>query len=101
VARLELPGPAETDAYDADRFDLDFIVAHPPGYDFGPWLSRFQVLEDALSDELGPDVDLVVTSALRNRWFARGAAAMQTVIYDASDVSGSARRRGLIVPVHH
>ena len=101
MARLELPGAAATDAYDPDRSDLDFIVAHPPGYDFGLWLSRFQALEDALSDELDRDVDLVVTSALRNRWFAWGAAAMRTVSYHASEVPGSARRRGWIVPVHH
>ncbi len=100
VARLELFGSAATDAFDPDRSDVDFIVAYPPDYDFGPWLSRFQELEDALADELGRDVDLVMTSAFRNRWFAREAAKTRTVIYDASEVPEVARRRGTVVPVH-
>ena len=82
VARLELFGSAATDAYDPDRSDLDFIVAYPLGYDFGPWLSRFQEFEDVLADGLGRNVDLVMTSALRNRWFAREAAKVRTVIDD-------------------
>ena len=36
VARLELFGSAATDACDPDRSDLDFIVAYPLGYGFGP-----------------------------------------------------------------
>ncbi len=40
----------------------------------------FRELEDALADELGQDFDLVMTSALRNRWFAREAAKTRTVI---------------------
>ena len=98
---MELSGAAATGAHGPHRSKLDFIVAYPPGFDFGPWLSRFQVLEDALSDEFGCEVDLVMTSALRNRWFAPEAAATRTGIYHASEVPGSARRRGLIVPVHH
>ena len=35
-----------------------------------------------LVDGLGRNVDLVMTSALRNRWFAREAAKARTVIDD-------------------
>jgi len=91
VARLELFGSVATDAFDPDRSDVDFIAAHPPDYDFGPWLSRFQKLEDALANVLGQDVDLVMTSALRNRWFAREAAKTRTVIYGASEIPETAR----------
>lgn len=87
VARLELFGSAATDAFDLERSDVDFIVEYPPGYDFGPWLKRFQELEEALAGVLGRDVDLVMTSALRNRWFNREAAKTRTVIYDASEIS--------------
>lgn len=87
VARLELFGSAATGAFDPDRSDVDFLVEYPPDYDFGPWLSRFQELEQALTKVLGRDVDLVITSALRNRWFNREAARTRTVIYDASEIS--------------
>jgi uncharacterized protein len=87
VAKLELFGSVMTDAFDPARSDIDFIVHYPDDYDFGPWIGRFQDLERALADVLGRDVNLVMTSALRNRWFAREAAKTRTVIYDASEVS--------------
>lgn len=90
VTRLELFGSAATDTFDPDRSDVDFIVHYPEGYEFGPWLTRFQDLEKALVDLLGRDVDLVMTSALKNRWFNREAAKTRTVIYDASEISEAA-----------
>ena len=87
VSRLEVFGSVMTDAFDPERSDVDVIVHYPDGYDFGPWLGRFQDLERALAALLGRDVDLVMTSALRNRWFAQEAAKTRTVIYDASEVT--------------
>ncbi len=87
VARLEVFGSAMTDAFDPDRSDVDFLVSYPSDYDFGPWLSRFQDLEAALAAVLDRDVDLVMESSLKNRWFAREAAKTRTVIYDASQIS--------------
>ncbi|MGI8485341.1 MAG: nucleotidyltransferase family protein [Thermomicrobiales bacterium] len=87
VARLEFFGSVASDAFDPKRSDVDFLVEYPPDYDYGPWLSRFQELEQALAKMLGRDVDLVMTSALRNRWFNREAAKTRTVIYDASQIS--------------
>jgi len=86
VARLEVFGSAVTDAFDPDRSDVDFIVFYPPDYDFGAWLSRFQELEEALTDVVGRPVNLVMESALKNRWFAREAAKTRTVVYDASQI---------------
>lgn len=87
VARLEVFGSAATEAFDASRSDIDFLVTYPPDYDVGPWLARFQGLEAALADLLERDVDLVMISALNNRWFAREAAKTRRVIYDASKVA--------------
>jgi predicted nucleotidyltransferase len=87
VERLELFGSAATDAFDPERSDVDFLVSYPEGYDFGPWLARFQDFEEALSAALGLKVDLVMTSALKNPWFRREAAKTRTVIYDASQIS--------------
>ncbi len=81
VARLEVFGSAVTDEFDARRSDIDFLVAYPPSYDYGPWLSRLQDLEAALAMLLGRDVDLVTTSALRNTRFRREAGTTRTVIY--------------------
>jgi len=66
--------------------DVDFLVEYPPGYDFGPWLGRFQDLECALATLLVRDVGLVMTSALRNTWFRQEAAKTRRVIYDTSQI---------------
>lgn len=87
VRRLELFGSAATGAFDPERSDIDLLVEYPPGYDFGPWLSRFQEFEESLADLLGRNVDLVMTSALENPWFNREAAKSRTVICDASQIS--------------
>ncbi len=87
VWKLEVFGSVVTDAFDPERSDVDFIVFYPSGYDFGPWLGRFQELEEALADVLGRRVNLVMNSALKNRWFAREAARTRTVIYDASQIA--------------
>lgn len=87
VSRLELFGSAATGGFDPERSDIDFIVTYPPNYDFGPWLSRFQEFEESLAGVLGRNVDLVMMSALHNRWFNREAAKTRTVIYDASKIS--------------
>lgn len=87
VARLEIFGSACTAEFDPERSDVDFLVEYPEGYDDGPWLGRLQELEAALSRLLGRKVDLVSTSALRNKWFRREAAKTRTVIYDAAKVA--------------
>ena len=87
VARLEVFGSAATDAFDPARSDIDFLVEYPPDYDFGPWLGRVQDLEQALADLLGRKVDLVMTAALRNKWFRREADKTRTVIFDAAQVA--------------
>ena len=84
IARLEVFGSAATAAFDPTESDVDFLVTYPAGYDFGPWLGRFQDFEAELAEILGVRVNLVMDSALRNRWFAREAARTRTVIHDAS-----------------
>ena len=87
VARLEVFGSICTPDFDSECSDVDFLVEYPPDYDFGPWLARLQDLERALGQLLGRDVDLVMSSALRNKWFRREADKTRTVIYDASEVA--------------
>ena len=85
VARLEVFGSVTGDGFEPGRSDVDFLVTYPDGYDFGPWMGRVQDLEAALAEAVGSNVDLVMSSALRNRWFRREADKTRVVIYDASE----------------
>jgi predicted nucleotidyltransferase len=87
VARLEVFGSVVTGDFDPARSDVDFIVEYPDGYEFGPWGSRLFDLEDRLATLLDRNVDLVMTSALRNKWFKREADKTRRVLYDASKVT--------------
>ncbi|MFM9963363.1 MAG: nucleotidyltransferase family protein, partial [Planctomycetaceae bacterium] len=69
VQRLELFGSACTSAFDPSHSDLDFLVEFPAGYHFGPWMSRFVELRRQLAELFGRPVDLVMPSALENRFF--------------------------------
>jgi predicted nucleotidyltransferase len=84
VARLELFGSAVTPSFDEARSDVDFLVEYPAGYEFGPWLKRYQLLEDDLAKVLGRSTHLVMTSALRDPYFAAEAAQTRMVVYDIS-----------------
>jgi uncharacterized protein len=86
VTRLEVFGSVCTPEFDPNRSDIDFLVEYPDDYDFGPWLGRLQDFQQALADLLGYKVDLVMTSALRNKWFRRLANETRTVLYDAAQV---------------
>lgn len=87
VARLEVFGSAATDEFDPDRSDIDFIIEYPPDYDFGPWLKRYFEFQERLETLLNRKVDLVMMSALQNRWFNREAAKTRTAVHDASEIS--------------
>lgn len=86
VVRLEVFGSICTEEFDPERSDIDFIVTYPAGYEFGPWLTRFNELQDQLAAVLGQSVDLVMAAApvMGNERFRREADKTRTVIYDAS-----------------
>jgi predicted nucleotidyltransferase len=87
VARLEVFGSVCTSEFDPATSDVDFLVEYPEGYDFGPWLGRYQDLQAALADLLECKVDLVMIPALRNKWFRKEAEKTRRVIYDASTIA--------------
>ena len=86
VVRLELFGSAAADAFDLDRSDVDFLAWYPDDYDFGPWLGRLQDFERDLAELLERDVDVVLPSALNNKWFRREAEKTRTVVYEVDGV---------------
>ncbi len=87
VLRLEVFGSVCTPEFDAERSDIDFLIEYPDEYDFGPWLKRFFALEEELARLLGRKVDLVMTGAVKNKWFRREAAKTRVLIFDASEVA--------------
>lgn len=83
VARLEVFGSATGDAFDPERSDVDFLVTYPDGYVYGPWMGRYFELQERLEALLGRPVDLVMTSALRNRFFTRSVNQSRRLLYAA------------------
>lgn len=69
VLRLEAFGSVCTPEFDPERSDVDFLVEYPEDYDFGPWASRLTGLQEALANLLGRDVDLIMTRAIRKKYF--------------------------------
>lgn len=83
VARLEVFGSVCTPDFDPARSDIDFLVAYPDEYDFGPWLKRFFDLEERLAALLGRDVDLVMIDAPTNPYFIRAMNETRRLLYAA------------------
>jgi predicted nucleotidyltransferase len=84
VSRLEVFGSFCTAEFDALQSDIDVLVELPPDHDLGPWPRDLSALQDGTRELLGRAVDLVLSTALRNRWFRQEAAKTRTLIYDAS-----------------
>ena len=82
VARLELFGSAAGESFDPQRSDFDFLV------EFGALASGeranayFGLLED-LEALLSRHVDLVMTNAIRNRYFLQSVERTRTLLYAA------------------
>ncbi len=84
VRRLEVFGSAAAEEeFDPQRSDMDFIVEFQPDHDLGPWLADYFALREALSSLLGYPVDLVMSSAMKNRHFIREANRTRTLVYAA------------------
>jgi predicted nucleotidyltransferase len=83
VQRLELFGSAATDDFDPTNSDLDFIVEFRPDHDLGPWLRDYLTLRDELVELFGYPVDLVMSSAMKNRHFIREANRTRELLYGA------------------
>ena len=83
VRRLELFGSAATDAFDATRSDLDFLVEFLPEQELGPWLRHYFEFRFELARLFGRPVDLVLSAAARSRYFQRELERTRTVFYAA------------------
>jgi uncharacterized protein len=82
VQRLELFGSAENDRFDPRRSDLDFLVEFQPLAD-GEHADAYFGLREALESLFDRPVDLVMTQAIRNRYFLEAIAPTRTLMYAA------------------
>jgi hypothetical protein len=80
VARLEVFGSAATDAYDATRSDIDFIVefGEPAALSL---FERYFGLKQALESLFGRQADLVMAGAMRNPHFIDSANRSRRTLY--------------------
>jgi predicted nucleotidyltransferase len=83
VRRLELFGSATTEAFDPARSDLDFLVEFLPEQQLGPWLRHYFEFQSELARLFERPVDLVLSAAVRNRYFQREIERTRTVVYAA------------------
>ena len=83
VARLEVFGSVCTSEFDPERSDVDFLVEYPPDYDFGPWAARYLALQEALANLLGRKVDLIMTRAVRKKYFLQSVNQTRQLLYAA------------------
>lgn len=83
VAKLEVFGSAVDGSFEDAESDVDFLVEFLPGQDLGPWLGQYLELMTALERLLGCRVDLVMPTAMRNRYFIREVNRTRRVLYAA------------------
>ena len=82
VRRLDVFGSAVREDFDPDRSDMAFLVEFEPD----PGLNTFHAymdLREDLARLLGRPVDLVMPSAIRNRYFRQEVEATREPLYAA------------------
>jgi uncharacterized protein len=82
VRRLELFGSAVGDTFDPDRSDVDFLVEFEPLAD-GEHADAYFGLKESLASLFARPVDLVMTNAIRNRYFLEAIEPTRTLLYAA------------------
>ncbi len=82
VVRLELFGSAATGAYDASQNDLDFLVEFQ-SLPEGTYADAYFGLLEGLESLFHSPVDLVVSSAIKNRYFRESVDRTKTLLYAA------------------
>ena len=82
VRRLELFGSALTNRFDPRTSDLDFLVEFL-SLQPGEYADAYFGLLEALRELFQRNVDLVMTGAIRNRYFLESINRSRTVLYAA------------------
>ena len=82
VRRLEIFGSAVTNRFDPYTSDLDFLVEFL-SLQPGEYADAYFGLLQALRELFQRNVDLVMTGAIRNRYFLESINRSRTVLYAA------------------
>ena len=82
VQRLEIFGSAFTSRFDPRTSDLDFLVEFLP-LQPGEYADAYFGLLEALRELFQRNVDLVITGAIRNRYFLESINRSRAVLYAA------------------
>jgi len=82
VQRLELFGSAATGQDDPAHSDLDFLVEFAP-LPAGSYVDAYFSVLEGLQAMFRRPVDLVVDSAIRNRYFRESVDQTKTLLYAA------------------
>jgi len=82
VRRLEIFGSALANRFDPRTSDLDFLVEFLP-LQPGEYADAYFGLLEALRELFERNVDLVMTGAIRNRYFLESINRSRTVLYAA------------------
>jgi len=81
VARLEVFGSAARDDFDPGRSDMDFLVEFLPLRP-GEHADAYFGLRESLKELFDRPVDLVMTRAVKNRYFLEAVEPARTVVYE-------------------
>ncbi len=82
VARLDVFGSALRDDFRPGQSDIDLLVEFAPHEGYALVDAYFGLL-DELRSLLGPEVDLVMVDAVKNRFIAADIAATKQLLYAA------------------
>lgn len=82
VRRLELFGSGIDDRFDSARSDVDLLVEFEPLAD-GEHANAYFGLLESLKSLFDRPVDLVMTRAIRNRYFLEAIEPTRTLLYAA------------------
>lgn len=80
VKRLEVFGSAVNGKFDPETSDLDFLVEYQE-LEPGEHAEAYFGLSEGLESLFGRNVDLVMTSAIKNPYFLRSINKTRTVIF--------------------
>ena len=84
VRRLDLFGSATTGRFDADRSDLDFLVAFDESLPTGAYADAYFGLREGLEELFRRTIDLVAEPALQNPYLRRSIEAQRRTLYPLS-----------------
>ena len=82
VHRLELFGSAAGKDFDSQRSDLDFLVKFED-LQPGEYADAYFGLLESLQQLFNREIDLVMLSAVKNKYFLQNIQATRTLIYSS------------------